>query len=331
MTQKIVTLLAYDQALASAILGVADIFALCGVAWNRIQGESINPPFVVRIASPTGRPVQCNHGLTLPVHAAIGDIQNTDLIMVPTIGGPIEAVLQNNPTLYPWLRYWHGQGVDIASNCTGAFILGESGLLAGKNATTHWGYAEQFRRMFPDVKLQPARLITAEGTLFCAGGGMAWFDLALFLIERYVGLEVASETARAFVFDRGRASQVAYGRISSKKYHQDETILQVQEFLERHYAACPSLDEVAHQFNLSPRTFKRRFKQATGSNAQHYLQTLRLDAAKRLLASRQITLQRLVQAVGYDDISSFTRLFKRETGLTPGAYRSRFQTQKSAS
>ena len=156
---------------------------------------------------------------------------------------------------------------------------------------------------------------------------MAWFDLALFLIERYVGLEVASETARAFVFDRGRASQVAYGRISSKSIIRMKPSYRCRSFLNDTYAACPSLDEVAHQFNLSPRTFKRRFKQATGSNAQHYLQTCGFDAAKRLLASCQITLQRLVQTVGYDDISSFG-LFKRETGLTPGAYRSRFQTQK---
>ena len=327
--QKTITILAFDQALASAVMGVADIFALCGVTWNRIQGQGIQPPFKVQIISPGGQSVRCNHGLILPVQMAMDDVQHTDVIMLPTIGGPIAEVLQNNPEIYPWLRHWHGRGADIASNCTGAFLLARSGLLDGRQATTHWGFADLFKRLFPQVNLQVAQLITADGHIFCAGGGMAWFDLALFLIERYAGLEIASETARAFVFDMGRANQSAYGRISSKKYHQDEHILQVQEYLEQHYANVRSLDEVALLFNLSPRTFKRRFKLATGISAQQYLQTLRIDAAKRLLESSHIPLQSLVQQLGYEDISSFSRLFKRETGLTPGAYRSRFGRVKT--
>lgn len=319
-----VTILGFEQAYASAITGALDLFALAGVTWQRMQGEDPVQNFKVQLASLAKKDIECINQLTLKSQVAIEDVAHTDILIVPTIGGIPEEVLDNNRNLLPFIRYFHEQGADIASNCSGAFLLAESGVLKNRQATTHWGYADKFEDRYPNVNLLPNQLITQDGNIYCSGGGMAWFDLALLLIERYCGHDVASNTAKAHVLDLSRGNQAAYAQLRSKKYHQDSQILLVQEWLEQHYQTLITLDELAAKVNLTTRTLLRRFKNATGQTPFAYLQSIRVEAAKKHLETDNVSLETITNAVGYEDLSSFTRLFKSITGLSPSQYRKKF-------
>ena len=319
-----VTVIGFEQALATAITGIMDLFRMAGVTWARINEQPVEPHFQVTLATATGEPCHCVNGLTLQAHCSWAEAPAPDIVIIPTIGGDIERTLADNAALAPLLRDWHRQGTDVASNCTGAFFLADASLLDNRDATTHWGYCNLFRERYPDVRLLPHQLITSADTLFCAGGGMAWFDLGLFLVERHCGVETARTLAKAFVMDMGRNSQAAYASIHSRRYHQDQTVMLIQDWLEEHIAEPINLDALATRFHLTPRTFKRRFRDATGDRPLHYLQKLRVEAAKRLLEDPRQRLQQVTRAVGYEDASSFSRLFRTHTGMTPSTYRSRF-------
>lgn len=320
-----VTILGFDQAYASAITGALDLFALAGVTWQRMQGQQPSPFFDVQLASIKKRPIKCINQLTIQSHIAIEDVTETDLLVIPTIGGELSKVISNNRALLPHIQKHYLKGADIASNCSGAFLLAEAGILDGQEATTHWGYAELFKSRYAKVNLCAEKMITSSNNIYCSGGGMAWFDLALLLIERYCGHDVATTTAKAHVIDISRGEQVAYANILTKKYHQDPEILTVQEWLEAHYQQAIAMTELPLLVNLTGRTFNRRFKKATELNPLEYLQTLRIEAAKKHLETSHDSIERIVSQVGYDDLSSFTRLFKKHTGLSPSQYAKKFK------
>jgi transcriptional regulator GlxA family with amidase domain len=320
-----VTILGFDQAYASAITGALDLFALAGVTWQRMQGQQPSPFFEVQIASIKKRPVRCINQLVINSHIAIEDVSKTDLLLIPTIGGELSQVIKNNQGLLPHIQHHYANQSDIASNCSGAFLLAEAGILDGKEATTHWGYADLFKTRYPKVNLRAEKMITSDQNVYCAGGGMAWFDLALLLIERYCGHDVATTTAKAHVIDISRGDQVAYASIRAKKYHQDPDILSIQEWLEANFHLSIAVSDLPNLVNLTPRTFNRRFSKATEQNPLEYLQALRIEAAKKRLETTHDSIERIVNQVGYDDLSSFTRLFKKHTGLSPSQYAKKFK------
>ncbi|GAB5382559.1 MAG: GlxA family transcriptional regulator [Aliiglaciecola sp.] len=319
-----VTILGYEQAYASAITGALDLFALAGVTWQRMQGHTPKQRFSVQLASKGKRDIECINQLCLKSQVAIEDVSHTDILIIPTIGGKLEEVLDSNRHLLPFIKYFHQNNADIASNCSGAFFLAEAGILDGRRATTHWGYADTFKNRYPNIKLQPQKLITQDDNIYCSGGGMAWFDLALLLIERYCGHDVATNTAKAHVLDLSRGNQAAYAQIRSKKYHQDVDVLKAQEWLENHFSEPVTLDALAGHVSLSTRTLLRRFKASTQQTPIAYLQSVRVEAAKKLLETESHSLEHITALVGYEDISSFTRLFKSITGLSPSQYRKKF-------
>jgi len=319
-----VTIFGFDFAFASAITGIADLLSAVGVTWNYIHGHSLEKEFMVNIATLDGAAVKCANGLEIKAHKSLAEVEHTDLLIIPTIAGDIQQTLKLNQAALPWIRKHHQQGADIASNCTGAFLLAESGLLDHKKATTHWGFVDEFTRRYPAVDLQPEQLITSDGSIFCSGGGMAWFDMALFLIERYCGFDVAMASSKSHVIDMGRGHQAAYSSIPGKRYHQDAAILKLQDWLDEHYQENINIDRLAQKVSMTERTLKRRFKQATGDSPIHYLQGLRIDAAKKILEGSRNSIESITHQVGYGDVSSFIRLFKKHTQLSPNAYRARF-------
>ena len=319
-----VTVLGFDYAFASAITGVSDLLSTAGITWNYIHGNEMASEFEVEIATADGAPVKCANNIKIEAHKSVEDIHSTDLLLIPTIAGDIEQTLMRNKALLPWISNQAEQGADIASNCTGAFLLAETGLLDNKLATTHWGFVDKFRQRYPKVDLQPEQLITADGALFCSGGGMAWLDMALFLIERYCGYDVAMASAKSNVVDISKSSRAAYSSIPGKRYHQDTAILALQDWLDTHFNQSITVAQLAEKTAMTERTLIRRFKQATGDSPVHYLQCLRVDAAKKLLRGEHMTIETITQQVGYQDVSSFIRLFKKHTGLSPSAHRARF-------
>jgi len=324
-TEFTVTVLGFNQALASAITGALDVFAFAGISWQRIHHLPTTPRFKVQLASHLGQPFLCSNQITLQPNIAIEDVSHTDILLIPTIGGDIDDVLEETLPLRVHIKRLQKMGADIAANCTGTFLLAQTGLLADKAATTHWGYADKFKTMFPNVNLQSEKMVTEDNAVYCAGGGMAWIDLSILLIERYCGHQVASDTAKSHVLDVSRTSQTIYASSRQRRFHSDKDIMAVQSFLEKNLEKKCTLSELAKRHNMTERTLIRRFKNACDITPGQYLQSLRIEHARKLLETSSMPLESLVGTVGYEDLSSFTRLFKKATGLSPSQYRTKFK------
>jgi transcriptional regulator GlxA family with amidase domain len=338
--------LGFDQALASAITGIVDLFALSGVTWNRIQHQETAMAFNVQLASKQGENIQCINNLLLAPHCSFGDLENalnkkpveglnsniqkpniqeSNILVVPTIGGPIQQALDNNPELIQLLRKAHQAGWTIAGNCTGNFLLAEAGILDGKAATTHWGFENDFKQRFPQVNLQAEQLITRDENIYCAGGGIAWFDLGLHIIERSIDFETAMQTAKAFVIDYRSDTQLSYSLMRIAKPHQDEVVNTIQAIIEQDCTLSLSIEKLSFQHNVSQRTLIRRFNSALGMPPNTYLQSVRIERARKMLEESDYNIDTVMNKIGYEDASSFRRLFKKKTGLTPTEYRNRFR------
>ncbi|MEC9445007.1 GlxA family transcriptional regulator [Psychrobacter pacificensis] len=323
-----VIVLGFDGVLGSVLAGALDLFSFTGVSWQRFSNEAVEPRFKVQIASLGGGDIRCSNRLMMRAHCDIQDVTECDLLLVPTIGDSIDKVLKQNNGLLPHLVRLANTKADIASNCSGAFFLAEAGLLDHKVATTHWGYANKFKADFPLVDLQENQFVTHAsdelGSIFCAAGGSAFYDLGLLLIERYCGREISTQMAKTQIIDSKRGNQNSYTNVTLHKSHSDQLVKQVQEFIEQNFQQPIQVSSLAAMANITPRTLNRRFQASVAMRPVEYIQAVRIEQAKRLLELGNVSIKSLADQVGYDDISSFTRLFKRATELTPKEYQDKF-------
>jgi transcriptional regulator GlxA family with amidase domain len=229
-----------------------------------------------------------------------------------------------SPSLLSWLKAQHRSGCVLASACAGIFLLAPTGLLDGRAATTHWLLAEQCKRKFPSIKFQPERLLVDEGDVVTAGGVSAWMDLTLALIGRFFGGATAIALGKYFLMDIGSRKQSYFSCFTPVLDHKDPAVLQVQHKLEKHFAMPLSIAKMAEWVHISPRTLQRRFQTATGESPIRYLQKLRLSKAQERLESSLKPLEEIVVEIGYEDLASFRKLFRRHFGLSPSRYRQRF-------
>lgn len=154
-----VTVLAMQNTMAATVTSPMDVFYQAGVMWNFFNGKAVSPYFDVRLVTSNGKPFRCLNGVRLVPDGSIHDVRKTDLIVVSSILD-IDKVLMRQAEVVDWLKAMHGQGAHIATICSGVFVLAETGLLDGRTATTHWGFAEQFKQRYPQVELKLERLIT---------------------------------------------------------------------------------------------------------------------------------------------------------------------------
>ncbi|MFT4654588.1 MAG: transcriptional regulator GlxA family with amidase domain [Kangiellaceae bacterium] len=316
-----VVIVGFDGVLGSALTGALDLFSFTGVSWQRFVNEPVEPRFTVRIASLYKQNITCSNRLTIVAHCDLAKVKDCDLLMIPTIGDSIDKVLGNTKGLLPHIIRLSKQGVDIASNCSGAFLVASAGLLDNKEATTHWGYADKFKHDFPQVNLTESKLITQQDNIFCAAGGSAFYDLGLLLIERYCGRDIAGQVAKTQVIDSRRRNQSLYANVNLYKSHPDTLVREVQDYIEDNFTSAISVSSLCKHFNIIPRTLNRRFQSSVHMRPLAYIQAVRIEQAKRLLELGETNIKSLASAVGYEDNSSFTRLFKRMTSLTPKEYK----------
>jgi transcriptional regulator GlxA family with amidase domain len=321
---KKVTILAMYNTMASTVIGPMDVFYQAGVIWNYFKGQKLTPYFEVKVVTTSGEPFICLSGIRMLPEGSIHDVQDTDLIVVSSILD-IAKTLSVQGEVIDWLKDRYYRGSNIATICTGAFVLAETGLLDGKTATTHWGFADQFRKRYPRIELKPERLITDEGDLFCSGGYNAGTDLSLYLVEKYCGHDVALQSSKSLISDIGRTSQAPYAIFQYQKDHRDNRILKVQEWIENNFDQNFNYDKLARNHGMSRRTFERRFKTATGDTPLIYQQRIRVEAAKRLLEDGNRSFDEITYQVGYEDSSSFRKVFFKQTGLRPTEYQNKFQ------
>ena len=266
------------------------------------------------------------HGGAFSVHSDLflNDVKSTDLIFIPAFYGDTNDFLETNKEFLPWISDQYRNGAEVVSLCVGAFMLAKTGLLEGKKCSTHWRAAEEFRRMFPSVDLQTDRIITEQDGIYTSGGATSYFNLLIYLVEKFTNRETAIQTAKIFAIDIKRENQSQFIMFKGQNDHADEEIKKAQTFIENNFSERITIEELADKFAISRRSFERRFKKATNNTVNEYVQRVKIEAAKKSFESSRKNITEVMFDVGYNDTKSFRGIFKKITGMTPFDYRNKY-------
>ncbi|HLG41499.1 MAG TPA: helix-turn-helix domain-containing protein [Chitinophagaceae bacterium] len=322
MKTKYFGIVIYENCTPSMVAGVIDILTLAN---NLFKASNDNELFKLNTISVSGSPV--NGFSHFPIYAsqAIKSKTKYDILYIPGFIGDIDDILNENRLLIKWItRQGLKNKTILSAACNGNFLLAETGLLDKKKATTHWSLTNKFRERFEHTELRPEKIIVDEGNIISAAGVTSYFNLALHIIQRFGSTDLALNCAKVFLVDSGRKIQTPYQAYQLPKNHGDAEINKIQNWLESNFKETVNLDRLTKIGNIGKKTLLRRFKKATGETPLIYLQKLRIENAKRLLESKNLSFSEITWEVGYSDVSSFHRAFKAETGLTPVAYRTKF-------
>ncbi|MFN7118941.1 MAG: GlxA family transcriptional regulator [Saprospiraceae bacterium] len=324
---KQVTILVPKGAILGSVEGPRQVLT---EANKYLQSIGRAPVFQVQLAGLT--PETLTHGGRYTVYsdAIAPEIAQTDLIIIPAVDGDMPQLLEANRAFYPWIVQQYERGTEVASLCVGAFLLASTGLITGKNCTTHWLAANDFKRMFPEVNLLEDKIITDEMGIYSSGGAFSYLNLILYLIEKYAGRDVAIFCSKAFQIDFERRSQSPFTIFNGQKAHEDEPILQVQEFIEQNIEEKINVDQLAIMFALGRRNLERRFKKATSNTLVEYIQRVKIEAAKKSLETSRKSINEIMYDVGYADTKAFRTIFKKITGLSPLEYRNKYNKEAVA-
>lgn len=327
--RPVIAVLSVPESTASTLYGMYDVLESAGRDWPMlVDGRPGTSALRTLIVSADGKGRRVGNGLWIEPHASIADCPAPDVIAIPDLMvAPGEDIAGRYAAEVDWLKREHARGVTLATACTGALLLAETGVLDDEDATTHWGYCSAMRERYPKIRLHPNRalIITGQGQrLVMAGGGTAWHDLALFLVARLVGPEEAMHVARLHLLDWHHVGQQPFASLTRTRQVHDALIAKCQEWIAQHYDRGSPVAAMASLSGLPERSFKRRFAKATGVTPLEYVHTLRLEEAKLALERGDAPIEEVAHAVGYEDASFFSRLFRREVGLTPAQYRKRF-------
>ncbi len=272
--------------------------------------------------------VKLNDGI-FSVHTdkQLKDVKKTDLVFIPALFGDMKNAIQLNKELIPWINDQYESGAEVASLCVGAFLLASTGLLDGKKCSTHWGFQNEFREMFPEVEVVEGNIITEENRIYSSGGANSYWNLLLHLVEKFTDRETAILASKYFAIDIDRDSQTAFALFKGQKSHSDIEVKAAQEFIEKNYAEKITVDDLANKVSLGRRSFERRFKQATNNTVLEYVHRIKMEAAKRSFETSRKNINEVMFDVGYTDTKSFRTIFKKITGLTPVEYRNKYNKQ----
>lgn len=330
-----IAILVFPETSASVVYGMYDLFASAGRDWGVIvegrPGPQLLTPILVGRAAGT---VTAGNGVPIAVGTAMGDCTNVDSVCVPEVNlAPGTPLTERFAPEITWLRERFQAGATLATACSGAMLLAEAGLLAGCEATTHWAWCDVLARDYPGVRVQSQRALVVAGEggrLVMAGGGSTWLDLALYLIARVAGVEVAMQVARLNLIDWHSVGQQPYACLARSRQVDDAAIARCQTWIADRYMDPAPVAGMVRLSGLPERTFKRRFRQATGMPPLEYVHTLRIEEAKQMLEADDAPVEAIAQEVGYEDAGFFGRLFRRKVKLSPAQYRRRFQAMRRA-
>ena len=255
------------------------------------------------------------------------EIKKADIIFIPALFGDLQKALSLNAGLIPWIKEQHSRGAEIASLCLGAFLLAETGLLNKGKCSTHWGFSNEFRSRFPEVELVDGGIITESDGIYSSGGANSYWNLLLHLVEKHTNRETTIMVAKYFAIDIDRENQSVFSIFQGQKTHPDKEILKAQQIIEKSVHQRISVDEIASKLAIGRRSLERRFKSATGNSVLEYTQRVKIEAAKRSFETSMKTIQEVMYATGYSDLKAFRTTFRKITGLTPVAYRNKYQKQ----
>ena len=311
------------DATVSTVTGLYDVLAQFNTL---VSGQT---RFEVDIVSHARRLQSLTTGLPFNAHRTVDEIEHTDIVILPSV-----LLSDGNwrtgryPKLVTWMKSMYEQGATLCSACSGVLLLAETGLLNGGDATMHWVYARTFRENFPEINLKLEKVLVIGGAdqrFIMSGAAASWHDLVLYLIARYAGPEAAQTVAKFFLLQWHTDGQAPYIIFQEEMDHGDAAIVDAQKWLRANLGSSNPIEEVVRYSGLPERSFKRRFRKATGLTPISYIQNLRVEAAKRQLETSDTAVDDISYSIGYEEPAFFRRLFKRTTGLTPSAYRRKFQ------
>lgn len=322
-------ILALPDTAGSALYGMVDVLAATGTLWRELAGEdpgrALIEPVVV---SQSLRPFRCGHGIPVQPQRALGRSRPA-IVIVPELWlSPMDDISDRYADAKAWLRRCYKQGSIIYSACSGSVLLAAAGLLDGCLATSHWGYQDLFRRQFPKVHFDPApSVLSADraGRIVTAGGATSWHDLALHIVSRHCGPGEALRIAKVYLLKRHEEGQLPYANLARRQPHADAVVRRAERWLAANFRTLHAVAAVVGHCGIPERSLKRRFTMATGASLMTCLQNLRIEEAKRLLEGSATAVDEVASLAGYENLAFFRRLFKRRTGLTPGAYRRMFR------
>nr|WP_295864333.1 helix-turn-helix domain-containing protein [uncultured Chitinophaga sp.] len=252
------------------------------------------------------------------------NITDADLILVPALTGDLTTAVMLNREYTLWAASQYKEGAEVASLGSGVFLLAFSGLLKGRQCTTHWSCANELKFYYPAIEVVDERMITDQQGLYSSGGGNAYWNLLLHLVEKYAGREIAIYAAKYFAVDLDKNVQSPFIVFHGLKDHDDDVIRGAQAYIEKHYREKFTVDELALRFNMSRRTFERRFKKATRHTVAEYVQHVRIEGAKTQLEIGRRSVQEVMLYTGYTDMQTFREVFRRITGVTPVEYKNKY-------
>jgi transcriptional regulator GlxA family with amidase domain len=330
-----VAILAVPEVTASTTYAMYDLFLGAGRDWafitTGVAGASRMRPYIVA-AQPDA--VCSANGIGIKPDYALDDCPEPTLVCIPDFsllpGASCTGVFDVEAA---WLRRCHAAGATLASVCTSTSLLAATGLLDGLDATIHWAYATTLRRHHPTVRVHPNRALVVTGhgqRIVMAGGGTSHLDLALYLIGRFVGLKEALEVSKAYLINWHDAGQQPFASLHGSQQANDGLIAGCQAWAAEHYAGPSPIGVMTKLSGLPERTFIRRFVKATGLSPLEYVHAFRLEEAKQMLETEDLSIEAIAEQVGYEDTSFFGRLFRRKVGLTPAQYRRRFGSLRRA-
>ncbi|MBS1600777.1 MAG: helix-turn-helix domain-containing protein [Bacteroidetes bacterium] len=310
----------------SSIVGTHEIFTSANKYWKNTNGKELFKIQLVGIS----KKVAFEDGLfTVKIDANISNISKTNLIVIPSLNHNYKKAEKGNKLLVEWITEKYKEGAEIASICSGAFMLASSGLLDGKTCSTHWAHADAFRNQFPKVNLQTDKLITDENGIYTNGGAYSFLNLAIYLVEKYFDRKTAIYCSKIFQIEMDRNSQSAFAIFTGQKLHGDEMVIKAQAYIESKLDEKISVEDLSSKFAVGRRNFDRRFIKATGNTPLEYSQRVKIESAKKSFETSRKNINEVMYEVGYSDVKAFREVFRKITGMSPLEYRARYNKESA--
>jgi transcriptional regulator GlxA family with amidase domain len=313
----------------ACIVGAYEIFTRANGYKSRAPaGEQAGKKeFTIQLAG-VSKKADFGKGLfTVKPQVHITDIAKTNLIIIPSLVKDYQKAMKGNKLLIDWIGQQYKEGAEIASMCTGAFMLASAGLLDGRSCSTHWSAADTFRAMFPKVKLEADKVITDEHGIYTNGGAYSFLNLVIYLVEKYYDRQTAIYCSKIFQIEMDRQSQSAFAIFTGQKLHGDEMVQQAQAYIESKVDEKISVEDLSSKFAVGRRNFDRRFIKATGNTPGEYAQRVKVESAKKAFETSRKTINEVMYEVGYSDVKAFREVFRKITGMSPLEYRGRYNKE----
>lgn len=313
-----------EQSNFSTVACIAGTFEIIAAANSFRRKAGKKDLFAVQLAGVGEKKEMYGGMFTLKPQADISTIAKTDLIVIPSSVPFHQQAGQENTVLLDWIKKQYRDGAEVASICSGAFMLASSGLLDGRNCSTHWAHADAFRQQFPKVNLKEDQLITDEKGIYTNGGAYSFLNLMVFLVEKYYDRQTAIYCSKIFQIEIDRNRQSAFAIFTGQKLHGDAMVEQAQLYIESRLEEKISVEELSDKFSIGRRNFDRRFIKATGNTPVEYAQRVKIESAKKALESSRKTVNEVMYEVGYSDVKAFREVFRKITGISPLEYRNKY-------